>query len=82
MKSRESELIYIFLFFDLAVLNVAILLTSWLSRNISLYNYHTMSVYLLHGNLSWVLTYFIFAKKNLYLRDGFINGYGALPNGH
>ncbi len=73
MKSRESELIYIFLFFDLAVLNVAILLTSWLSRNISLYNYHTMSVYLLHGNLSWVLTYFIFAKKNLYLRDGFIN---------
>ena len=29
--------------------------------------------YFLHANLAWIITYFVFAKKNLYLRDDFLN---------
>jgi len=36
-------------------------------------NLQNLSSYLLHGNLSWIITYFIFAKKNLFLRDGYFN---------
>lgn len=73
MLSRETELASIYLIFDLFILNIAITLTAMLSLDISLRNYHDMSIYMLYGNLSWIITYFIFTKKNLYLRDGFIN---------
>lgn len=73
MKLRETELAYFYLIFDLIMLNLAIAVMAWISLDIKLKNYHEMSMYLLHGNLSWIITYFIFSKKNLYLRDGFFN---------
>jgi len=73
MKSRETELKYIFLLFDLIVLNTMILLLAWLRLDIELQGTQFLKIYLLHGNLSWILTYLIFAKKNLYLRDGYLN---------
>lgn len=73
MKLRETELAYFYLIFDLIMLNLAIAVMAWISLDITLKNYHEMTMYLLHGNLSWIITYFIFSKKNLYLRDGFFN---------
>ena len=73
VTSRETELKFIFLTFDLIVLNLSIVLMAWLMFDIDLHDYHDVSIYLLHGNLSWIITYFIFSKKNLYLRDGYIN---------
>jgi len=73
MKSRETELAYFYLIFDLIMLNLAIAVMAWYSLDIELKNYPEMSMYQLHGNLSWIITYFIFSKKNLYLRDGFFN---------
>ena len=36
-------------------------------------DYHVLSSYMLHANLSWVITYFILSKNNLFLRDGYFN---------
>ena len=70
MNSRESKLIIIYLISDLIILNLSILLLASINPVINLQN---LSSYLLHGNLSWIITYFIFAKKNLFLRDGYFN---------
>src|ERR1035437_2209392 len=76
MKSKETELIFIYLFFDLCILNASIMFMAWLDPIVSLWNYYDMkhyANYLLHGNLSWIVTYLVFSKRNLYLRDGFLN---------
>lgn len=73
MKSRETELLAIYLFIDLLILNIAMLLMAWLEMDVSVRNYRFMSVYILHGNLSWVIAYVVFTKKNLYLRDSYAN---------
>jgi len=73
MKSRETELILTYLFFDLCILNIAVLCTGWLNPYISIWNYKNLSAYLLQANLACILSYIFFPKKNLYLRDGFRN---------
>lgn len=73
MRSREADLLYIFLAVDLMLLNTALVFVAWIDLDISLRNYHQLSNYLLHANLSWVVTYFAFTKKNLFLRDSFLN---------
>ena len=73
MKSRDPELLFIYLFFDLFILNASILLTSWLIPSISPLDFREMTIYLLQANLAWILTYVVFSKRNLYLRDGFSN---------
>jgi len=73
MKIRETELASIYLTFDLIILNVAMAIMAVLDLNLCLENRRELSIYMLFGNLSWLITYFIFAKKNLYLRDGFFN---------
>jgi len=73
MKSRETELLAIYLFLDLLILNAAMMLMAWLDMNVSVRNYRFMSVYILHGNLSWVIAYVVFTKKNLFLRDNYAN---------
>lgn len=73
MKSRETELFIFYLTIDLLLLNAAMLLVAWLDLNISVRNYRFMGVYILHANLSWIVAYMIFTKKNLFLRDNFLN---------
>ncbi|MCY1719101.1 undecaprenyl-phosphate glucose phosphotransferase [Prolixibacteraceae bacterium Z1-6] len=73
MRSRETELLYIYLAFDLFLLNAALLLTAWISLDISVRDYNSIISYILHGNLAWVITYVAFSKKNLYLRDSFLH---------
>ena len=76
MRSKENELLFIYLLFDLFLLNISIVLVAFLNPYIPFlqssqplnYNY-----YLLQGNLSWIITYIVFTKRNLYLRDGFYN---------
>ena len=73
MKSRESELMILYLFTDLIILNFSIFAIVSISPVMSYHDYHVLSSYLLHANLSWVITYFILSKKNLFLRDGYFN---------
>ncbi len=82
MKSRETELIYSYLFFDLVVLNFALAAVAWLQIGIQLNNYQAMGPYFLHGNLSWLITYFVFTKRNLYLRDSFRNRIWRITKRH
>lgn len=72
MRTREAELSYYYLFFDLAILNFALALMAMGSTRIET-DQHAMSFYILHANFSWIITYFAYSKKNLYLRDGYIN---------
>jgi len=73
MKTREAELSYLYLMFDLLLLNLAISIIAIIKSDSIISHDHEMVIYILHGNLSWIVTYFIFSKKNLYLRDGFLN---------
>lgn len=71
MNSRELKLIFLVL--DLLVLNASIFLVLKLSTDISINSFQDLGVHLLHADLSWFITYILFSKKNLYLRDSFKN---------
>lgn len=73
MESREKEMLIVHLFFDLVIINMAIVLTASHHFGISAWEFKSISQYLLHANLSWVITYFVFVKKNGYLRNDFLN---------
>jgi len=73
MKIRETELLLLYLFFDLTILNIAIFVTCCLGHYLGFSVPEDTQIFVLHGNLSWLITYFVFSKKNLYLRDGFKN---------
>jgi Undecaprenyl-phosphate glucose phosphotransferase len=73
MKSRTTELILIYLFIDLCLLNSAIFLTGWINRSGLFLSSNDITGYFVNANLSWLITFFAFSKKNLYLRDGFYN---------
>ncbi|WP_167619050.1 exopolysaccharide biosynthesis polyprenyl glycosylphosphotransferase [Maribellus sediminis] len=73
MRSRETELLIFFLVIDLLMLQAAILFVAWVDLSISVRDIRFISTYLLHGNLSWIIAYLTFSKKNLYLRDSFVN---------
>lgn len=70
MRSRDTELLFIYLIFDLFFLNSAIFIAAHLQLFKTI---EGINIYFLHGNLSWCITYFVFSKKNLQLRDGFVN---------
>jgi Undecaprenyl-phosphate glucose phosphotransferase len=71
MKSREIELSFLYLFIDIIILNIAILLMGWFTFSVFLRDFREISMDLFQGNLSVMITYFIFTKSNLYLSDGF-----------
>lgn len=73
MRSREDKIRFVFLFFDLIILNIAILFLAWARYDVELKNYHQISIYLLLGNMALILTFFIFVRNNLYLRDNYKN---------
>ena len=73
MKSRESELTFMYLLTDLIILNLSIALMGWISPVFKNLAYHEISFYYLHANFAWIITYFILSRKNLYLRDGYLN---------
>src|ERR1035437_3646083 len=81
MKSRESELIMVYMITDLIVLNLSVILIASISPvKIGFQDYFNLRSYLLHANLSWIVTYFIFVKKNLFVREGFISQVKRITN--
>lgn len=73
MHTKETKLRFTFLVLDLIILNTAILFLGWLRFDVEIRNYHESSLYLLTSNLALLLTYLIFVKNNLYLRDKYLN---------
>ena len=73
MRSRETELLFAFLLFDLLLLNAALLFVAWVNTDISIRDFRSLHNYFLHGNLSWITAYLVFSKKNLFLRDSYWN---------
>ena len=70
MSSQNAVSRLIFLFLDLMCLNMAIALIIYFA---GYRTYHVISISLLHGNLSWLITYFVFTRESLFLQQGFIN---------
>lgn len=73
MKARNTEITILYLTSDLLILNLVILITAWLRTSYTSTNYQNTSIYFIQGNLSWIIAYVFFSKRNLYLQDGFIN---------
>lgn len=71
MKSRELELGAFYLFFDLLILNIAIVIIDYFSIGFSLHQYTGIRLYLLQGNLSAFITYYLYSKKNNQLQDSY-----------
>ena len=73
LKSSENDLRAVYLIIDLVILNIA-MVTVMLFRYLDLHlNTEDPNILLLQGNLSWIITYFVFVKRNLYLRDAYIH---------
>jgi putative colanic acid biosynthesis UDP-glucose lipid carrier transferase len=73
MKSRESELLFMYLFFDTVILSISIEIAHLLHPIDIFLDAHALYLNFFHANLAWFITYFVLAKKNLYLREGYLN---------
>ncbi len=73
METREKGMFVANLVFDLITINLAIIITASYYFGISVLEFKSISQYLLHGNLSWLITYFVFIRKNTYLGYDFLN---------
>lgn len=80
MKSNETELKFLFLAFDLFILNLAIIILYTISPGFKDLNMHDTSLYFLHANMSGVITYSVFSRRNLYLHDDFANRVKRITN--
>jgi len=73
MNSNETDLKFLYLFFDLIILNVSVAIVFAITPFIKELNIRDISLYLLHANLSGIITYTLFSRRNLYLHDDFLN---------
>ena len=80
MKSNETELRFLYLAIDLIIMNAAILIMFSIYRNFNELNIPDKTLYLLLLNLSDVITYSVFSRRNLYLHDDFSNRITRITN--
>ena len=80
MKSDENALKFLYLAVDLIILNFSIAVIFSITPFIKELNYHDISLYLLHANLSWVITYSFYSIRNLYIHDYFSNRVKRISN--
>jgi len=80
MKSQETELRFLYLAIDLIIMNTSILFVLSIYYNFNQLNIPDKSIYLLLLNLSEVITYSVFSKRNLYLHDYFSNRVSRITN--
>ncbi|MDR3651525.1 MAG: undecaprenyl-phosphate glucose phosphotransferase [Paludibacter sp.] len=73
MNTSETDLKFLYLSFDLIILNIAIAIVFALTSFINELSIHEVSLYLLHANLTGVITYSLSSRRNLYLHDDFLN---------
>src|SRR5690554_396525 len=69
MESTNSAVRIFFLFFDLLLFNISFFMVYY---NSPMYNYVDISeidLYLMHGNISELLAYIIYSKRNYYFTD-------------
>jgi len=80
MKSDENGLKFLYLAVDLIILNFSIAMIFSITPFIKELNYQDISLYILHANLSWVITYSFYSVKNLYVHDYFSNRVKRISN--
>ena len=73
MKSNETELKFLYLAFDLFILNIAFAIIYSISPSIRESAVHDKNIYLLLFNMSAIITYSVFSRRNLYLHDSYSN---------
>lgn len=73
MRSREKELLIVYLLVDVFLLLFSLNIVHFFSTEKFNSGFLSLSHYILLTSSSWVFTYFVFSKKNIYLRDGFSN---------
>lgn len=71
MRTRETELQVISVLLDLLILNLAIVVLSWLEVGFFFIRPLDLYICLLQANFSWVLAYAFVTKKVLYIHKGF-----------
>ena len=73
----QTKLIYIYLLIDIVMLNMAMVCVDQFNSAVNLFDYHgnidRYVNYIMQANLSWLITYIVISKQNLYLRDGLFN---------
>ncbi|HLP04299.1 MAG TPA: undecaprenyl-phosphate glucose phosphotransferase [Paludibacter sp.] len=80
MDSNEIELKFLYLTIDLIIMNLAILVIYSISSLSGDINLTGKNSYLLLLNMSQVITYLVFSRKNLYLHDDFTNRVKRISN--
>ena len=80
MKSQETELKLFYLAIDLIIMNISILFIFSIYNNFNQLNIPDKSIYLLLLNLSEVISYSVFSRRNLYLHDYFSNRLSRITN--
>ena len=70
--SRDRELFLFFLVIDVIILNVSYALTYFIQSEV-IYSKYVLNFNPIGETTAWILTYFIFSRKDLYLTDGFNN---------
>src|ERR1035437_3602505 len=80
METNENELRFLYLVFDLIILNIAIAIMYSITPFEVELNIPDKSLVLLLLNLSEVITYSIFSRRNLYLHDDFSNRIKRITN--
>jgi len=73
MKSQETELRFLYLVIDLIIMNISILFIFSIYSNLNQVYIPEKIINILLLNLSEVVTYTAFTKRNLYLHDYFSN---------
>ena len=72
MHTKENNLLIVYIIIDLCLLNLSMLTAYYFNLGgIQLLREYDLQFYMLQANLAWTVTYFIFTKNNLYLRDDF-----------
>lgn len=71
METKEKEISTVDLLFDMCILNVAVIISSIILAAFSNWKIPNISVFTLHANLSYLITYLFFNTNNLYLTNGF-----------
>ena len=80
MKSIETELKFLYLFFDLIILNLAFSIIYSINPILKELDTQDKSLYLLLLNLSVLIVNTLFSRRNLYLHDNFSNKVVQLTN--
>jgi putative colanic acid biosynthesis UDP-glucose lipid carrier transferase len=80
MKSTETELKFLYLAFDLILLNLVLSFMYSINPVLKELDTHDKSLYILILNMSVLITNSLFSKRNLYLHDNYLNKVVYLTN--